>query len=148
MKVILLTKGQFTMVDDEDFERLNQHKWYARSDRCGAWYAVRGRMPTIMMHKEILQTNQEVDHRNRNGLDNRKENLRLCTRSQNCGNRRKVEGSASKYKGVFRNGPRRWMVKIQRRYLGSFSTQEEAARAYNKAAQEAYGEFALLNEVK
>ena len=156
MKTIPLTQGKVAIVDDEDLERLNEFKWHViRSGKTG--YAVRTRnRRRVWMHREILRTVGEVDHVNGIGTDNRKENLRSCTRSQNCANRRKLQGCVSKFKGVHWHGYG-WIARLQKRdlsgrqdkrSLGVFQTQEEAALAYNKAAQETYGDFALLNEVK
>ena len=105
MKKIELTQGKFALVDDEDFEWLNQWKWYA--NHLGyTWYVVRSvrydnEVKAILMHRSILNAKigEEIDHINHNGLDNRKKNLRICTRSQNNMNRNKLRGTY-KYKGV------------------------------------------------
>jgi hypothetical protein len=152
LKTIPLTQGKVAIVDDEDYPRLSQFKWYYIQDG-QTGYAVRGRRPRIWMHRVILGiTDGDTDHQNGNGLDNRKENLRPCNRSQNCANRRKLHGAASKFKGVYRSGSN-WIARLQKRgtgrkSLGTFKTEQEASRAYNQAAKETYGEFALLNEVK
>lgn len=96
----------------------------------------------------------EVDHINRNGLDNRRANLRTCTKSENAANREKVGGdTSSKYKGVHRRADSgKWMARIKvngrRRSLGCFYSEEEAALAYNVAATEEFGEFARVNVVR
>ena len=101
----------------------------------------------------------DIDHINHNSLDNRKENLRICTRSQNCANKKVRRDSRSGYKGVcVRKGGKRFLAYIgdpntpatQKRQikLGTYGTAEEAALAYKKAALEMYGEFAFLNEIK
>jgi hypothetical protein len=108
------------------------------------------------MHREILgfgsikQDPRLVDHRNRNGLDNRRENLRPSTNSQNLGNRIGSPNSSSKYKGVHWDSTRgKWRTQAQhdgKTYrLGRFDSEEEAAAAYDRKALELWGEFALLN---
>lgn len=95
MREIALTQGMVALVDDEDYEELNRHKWYAKkTSDAGSFYAARfqrinGRPTTIYMHREIMNCNNgmEVDHRDGNTLDNRKEKLRTCTKKQNLENR-------------------------------------------------------------
>ena len=154
MKHIELTQGKQAIVDDEDFEMLSKYKWHAqRNNR--AWYALRhewngGNKKAFGMHRVVMNApvGKQVDHINHNGLDNRKINLRLCTATQNKANRLKPLGGKSKYKGVSltRCG---WDAKIEckgkRYYLGSFKDEVDAAKAYDKAACELFGEFACLN---
>jgi len=153
MKKIPLTQGQFAIVDDKNYERLNAHKWYAlKSNR--TFYAVRNsykQKKFIYMHREILNTppNTEVDHRNHNGLDNREENIRNCTRAENNGNQRKTRGT-SKYKGVYWNSEKKkWAAEIQcngkRMKLGYFSSEISAAQTYDAAAKKCFREFAYTN---
>ena len=141
----------FAMVDDEDYEYLMQWNWQVHiSNR--AQYAKRlDGNKVIMMYREILKCNSTtliVDHINHNGLDNRKENLRTATRSENAKNRK---GSGkSKYLGVSWHWRiKRWFagchVNKKRIHLGSYKTEEEAALAYNEAAKIYHGEFANLN---
>jgi hypothetical protein len=141
MREILLTQGKVALVDDEDFERINLHKWYAHKD-CHTFYAHRGvKIPsqkTIIMHHEILGpiAGQMVDHINGNGLDNRKENLRLVTRRANGQNRH--HNKHSKYPGVTRRGTSwqaQMMIRGKSTYLGSFHTEEEAFNEYKKVAE-------------
>lgn len=165
MKVIPLTQGKFAAVDDEDFEKLNQHKWYAyNANRAGlklqaTWYAVRqaprenGKQHTIWMHREILGLSDsavQVDHWNGNGLDNRRQNIRSATRGQNQQNRRKTLGCSSRFKGVYWEKLRgRWRAEIRiagkLHFLGYFVNEDLAATAYAQAAKEHFGEFALVN---
>jgi hypothetical protein len=158
MKTIQLTQGKVALVDDEDFDRINQSKWQAVKDRKG-WYARRsiqtpsGRT-SINMHREVLHFSSgdpEVDHRDHNGLDNRKENLRPATDAQQCMNRN--GWSKIGFKGVHRlpNKSKPWQSRIHFNgkliNLGVFATPIEAARAYNAKALELFGQFARLNPV-
>jgi hypothetical protein len=155
-KEIQLTQGQVALVDDWRYDELNQYKWYAAWDgTTGSFYARRaGRLfakrTAIMMHAVVARTPRGMytDHINHNTLDNRHDNLRICTNSQNQHNRGKHSDNTSGYKGVFRNG-RGWMARIvtdrKITYLGTFKTEIEAARAYDEAAKRLHGKFAALN---
>ncbi|GAJ01158.1 unnamed protein product [marine sediment metagenome] len=157
-KVIALTQGKVALVDDADFEWLNQWKWYAFKDP-RVYYARRnsyenGKVCTIQMHRAILNPplGSDSDHINGNGLDNRRTNLRVCTHAENCQNRRKPTGCSSRYKGVsWRKRTRKWRAYIwingRQKQLGCFDEEEEAARAYNKEALEQFREFAQLNVI-
>jgi len=154
MKEIELSQGQVTLVDDDMFEELNEHTWYAMWEG-RHWYAVRkspsidGKQHTIYMHRVVTnaQPGQQVDHANRNGLHNWRANLRLCTGTQNRANSKKRAGCSSKYKGVcWDKHAGKWMAQIrvsgEQIYLGYFVNEIEAAFAYNKAATKHFGEFA------
>lgn len=155
-KRIPLTQGKFAIVDDEDFDWLNQWKWYA-ARRGKVYYAVRGirikgKRHGIQMHRLILEPplGLEPDHINNDGLDNRRANLRLCTRSQNRANSRKQPNCSSRYKGVSWNKRgRHWTAYIttnyKRRHLGCFDDEEQAAAIYNAAAKAEFKEFAKPN---
>jgi AP2 domain/HNH endonuclease len=152
MKTIPITRGKFVLVDDEDFASLSQFKWCCAGYE-GYWYAMRkvnGKM--IRMHRVILGASegQWVDHKNGNGLDNQRGNLRIATPSQNSQNSRKRLVATSRFKGVcFDNRSRKWRAVIQHsgkeRFLGNFDREEDAAKAYDKAASDLFGEFALVN---
>ena len=115
--------------------------------RKSGWKNVR---ENVWLHRVILKEPvNEVDHKDHNGLNNRRENLRPCTGSQNCGNGRYGTG-ASGLRGVSRrrnnwNWEARITVSDKFRYLGAYATSEEAPRAYDAAAIEHFGEFATLN---
>lgn len=159
--------GQIAFVDDSDYEWLNQWKWFARKNRYG-FYAGRTMPPEIKNGKRIRRTQHmhrlllgidntnhlqiRVDHVDCNGLNNQRHNIRISTPSQNGANRRKNKGAASRYKGVyFKRKLNKWEVSLQvnkdRKYIGVFEKEEDAARAYNEAAIKHFGDFALLNEV-
>jgi len=160
MKQIQLTQGRVALVDDEDFDQVSKYRWYCGLDRWRA-YAISGfgfyvnntrKRITVRMHRLIMNAGrgQEVDHINGNGLDNRKGNLRLCTKVGNGANRRSAIGSSSKYLGVSGSKTRKsWLVQIQSggmgMYLGVYASEVEAAKAYDVAARKYHGEFARLN---
>mgnify|MGYP001616685408 CR=1 FL=1 len=156
-KLIPLTQGKFAIVDDEDFEYLNQHKWHA-CKRPTTWYAIRnihkpdGKQTMIRMHREILKppSGLETDHKDGNGLNNRRYNLRVATCSQNQQNRRKIRGRTSRFKGVYlRRYNAKWgvaiTVKRKTLHLGTFVSETQAAQAYDQAARTHFGEFAHVN---
>lgn len=155
MKEIQLTQGQIALVDDEDFENLNQFRWCAvKIGR--TFYAVRnvridGKKRGVRMHCQILG-GKLIDHKDHNGLNNQKSNLRFCTASQNCMNKRKRKNCVSIYKGVcFHKQHKRWLAHIKKdgkdNHLGYFVTEIDAAKAYNIKAVELFGEFANLNKL-
>ena len=157
MKQIALTQNKFAIVDDEDFEKLNQFKWHAEK-RGDTFYARRsegGRLhlKRFYMHRQVMAPNNNkihCDHISGNGLDNRKSNLRLCTSSENLMNQRPSIGATSKYKGVYWDKSRnKWGSRIGINgigiYIGRFLDEIEAAKAYNLKATELFGDFARLN---
>ena len=161
MKKIKLTQGKYALVDDEDFERLNHYKWFAQ--RSGnTFYAVRnittgkGKQKTISMHRVILSLGfgdpQKVDHKNHYGLDNRRDNLRICTHRQNMQNMNPHKNGSSAYKGVWWSKEKqKWLAAIRvngkLKHLGIFVSEREAAKAYDKAAVELFGNYAQVNKV-
>lgn len=157
-KEIQLTRGYFTTIDDEDYERVSQYKWYAGVTRCRV-YAQRGvsirvngkqRVVIILMHRFIMNaaSDIDVDHKNLDTLDNKKENLRFATQSQNNGNNPLRQDSTTGFKGVTK-AKNRYRARIgkdnKRIGLGFYLTAEDAARAYDKAAITLFGEFARTN---
>ncbi len=161
MKKIKLTQGQYALVDDEDFKRVNQFRWFAFwEDDTKSFYAIRnirkdnGRRTIMRMHRYIMNCpkGKQTDHKNHNTLDNQKSNLRICTRQQNKMNRKNHKKSSSGYKGVYWNIPRnKWMAYIRHNgkliYLGLYKNEIDAAMAYNKKAKELFRKFAYLNKV-
>lgn len=153
MKEIKLTQGKCAIVDDEDYEILNAFRWYAWC-YAGLWYAkrnfwVNGKCKTVYMHRKILNAQQgiEIDHRNGNGLDNRKENLRLCTHRQNmCNKKQPRKGNKLGIKGVYWNKEcKKFRAKIQSNgktiHLGLFNVLDDADIAYRRAELKYFGEF-------
>ena len=161
-KEILLPQGRIVLVDDDDFEKVSSYRWRL----CGKGpnkYAITnsprklGVRTGILMHRMLMGAEKGdgkfVDHINGNGLDNRRENLRFATLSQNQANTHVVK-SASGYKGVFKHCKGNWEARIGYSYagkkkyksLGVFKDKREAAIAYNTAALVLYGEYAKLND--
>jgi hypothetical protein len=150
MKTLHLTKGYVTQVDNDTYKWAKQLKWCA-SDSNGV-YAMHGGSPTILLHRLIMgaQPGQEVDHIDGDGLNNRKRNLRICTKAQNQRNQRPQKGGTSVYKGVYwhKDGKKwRGQIKLNGKtiYLGSFDNELDAAKVYDLAALKYHGEFANLN---
>lgn len=159
MKEIQLNKEKVAFVDDEDFERLNEFKWIAwKRPNQEKWYALkdsrREKYETSadrkMEHHIIdVPCGLMVDHKNGNGLDNRKENLRIATYQENAFNRKKASSkTTSRFKGVTRKG-NKWQASIgvdrKTIYLGRYDNEESAAAAYDKKATELHGQYASLN---
>lgn len=159
MKEIPLTQGKVALVDDEDYGWLNQWKWCAYKGGNSS-YAVRGikkngKRTLSKMHREILGTPKGMltDHRNSNGLDNRRDNLRICNKFQNGMNRGKNDNNKSGYKGVcWHKASKKWRASIhingKQIHLGLFNANKEAAIIYNEAAIKHFGEFGRLNDIK
>lgn len=158
-RLIPLTKGYFAIVDDDDYERLAPAKWNVKISKHrvamyamrGAWIAAEKRRTTILMHRAVIDVPEgmEIDHINGNGLDNRKANLRVCTKSQNLANRYFKHTSVSEYRGVIPGRAGNWIAVIVWNNLrirtNSLADKEVAIRAYNALAKEFHGEFAVLN---
>jgi len=154
MKEIPLTQGQIALVDDEDYENLIQYKWQAQINRKkDAYYVVR--TGGINMAQQILgyYGRMLIDHKDGNPLNNQRNNLRLCTNQYNQMNRKPNKNSLSRFKGITLNRyDHRWHVRIvhnkKRISLGEYTTEKEAALAYNEAAIKYFGEFARLNVIE
>lgn len=147
MKEIHVNQGQVILVDDEDFERASAIKWsvamHPHTKTYRAYGRVNGRMTSMSRFIMDAGPGEIIDHANRNTLDNRRANLRRCTATQNRANSQVRRDCLSGYKGVSfnrRNG--KWCAQL---YIGTFVSQEDAAKAYDAAARSVFGEFALTN---
>lgn len=162
IKRILLSgkkgEGKFAIVDMDDFEKLNKYSWcldqgYAVRSKYIGMKNGRGSNKRIWMHREIISIpkGKFTDHINGDRLDNRKVNLRIATRRENAMNKKVPISNTSGYKGVTWNkqGKGSWGVWIQldgkHKFLGNFSSKEQAAIIYDKHAKELFGKFARLN---
>lgn len=164
-KLITLTRGYAAIVDDADYENLSRWNWRVLEHTPRLTYAVRKRRRgedtkafphVVRMHRQMLGLGRsavdgiEVDHVNGNGLDNRRGNLRLCTRKENARNSSCHFDGSSRFHGVSwyaRDGI--WVAQIwlapKNVYLGRFSDEIMAAKAYDAAAKEYFGVYARLN---
>lgn len=159
MIYIPLTQGKIAVIDDVDLHRVIKHKWSlaVRKDATSVGESVRFYVRTKSiegspyLHQFIINSKpgMKVDHKNHDGLDNRRDNLRECSTSQNGANQRKTRGS-SIYKGVsWHKQLSKWDCRIKSDgvsvYIGVFYSEEDAARAYDRKARELFGCFALTN---
>lgn len=161
MKRIALSQGKFALVDDEDYQDLSQEKWYALRDS-NTFYAARGiridkKKSIEQMHRRILGLKRgdgkHTDHINGDGLDNRRNNLRIATNIQNGQNRTiRQSNNTSGFKGVcWYKKDKKWVAQIQinsqHKHLGYYKSKIDAATAYNRAAIKYFGKFAKLNRI-
>ena len=149
----------YALVDDEDFEELNNVKWYALwNPHTKTFYAVRnirvrnGKRTMISMHRIIMNTpkGMDTDHQDGDGLNNQRTNLRVCTNAQNNQNKSKYSNNITGFKGVvLHKEAKKFQAQIfvNRKHinLGLFNSLKKAALAYNEAAKKYHGEFANLN---
>lgn len=156
MKKIPLTQGKTAIVDDEDYERVMVYKWRALRKRPGSYYVATTDKKTrklIKLHSLILGTSEGrvIDHKDHNGLNNQKSNLRFCTVRQNNQNRKRFSNNKIGFKGVSLSGrkalPFRAQIRIDGKstFLGHYRTAREAAKAYDQTALAHFGECACLN---
>lgn len=160
--MILKTKnGTEFIIDKDDFDKVDQYTWHTNTPPSSKTTYIMANITKrikIKLHRFILNITDpkiQVDHINGNGLDNRKENLRLVTNAQNNRNKSKyvTANGTSKYKGVFFCKQRnKWVAQICLNYkkihIGRFKTEIEAAKAYNEKALTLFGQYAKLNTIK
>lgn len=156
MRIIQLTKNQIAYIDDEDWDKVKDYKWYA-VHQGQTYYAIRstlqgGRSKKLRMHRVIMGITDpaiEVDHEDCNGLNNQRYNLRIATRRQNCTNQRKRFGATSLFKGVhWSKSKQQWRAVIYTpgyKSIGYYNEELIAAKAYDQAAIRYFGVFAKLN---
>jgi hypothetical protein len=163
MKQIPLTQGQFALVDDEDYEFLTRFKWHFEGNSRNRYAYTnfknsvsKPRQFRISMGVMLLNTYKtglQVDHIDGNGLNNQKENIRICNHIQNGWNRRKLQKCSSKYVGVSLDKKTlKWTARVRingiRTYLGCFNSEEDAAIAVDKSIINERKNFAKLNILK
>lgn len=152
MQTIPLSQNKVAIIDDEDFRWISQTKWFCHHGNAETKRTIGGRRVIISMAREIMKCpeGRVVDHINGDKLDNRKTNLRICTQAENTRNRGMSAHNSSGFKGVtFNKGVKRWIACIRlngkNKHLGCFDSPEDAARAYDMAAEKNYGQFARTN---
>lgn len=153
MKELSLSNSELKiLIDDCDYEWASIIKWRLAKTPTSIAVVRSAFRRNVPISKDITGCNRYdvVDHRDHNPLNNQRDNLRICSKQENCFNRSKSKNTNCKYKGIY---PKRNKFAAQIKhngtmfYLGSFNTQEEAAKAYNIKAKELFGEFAALNEL-
>lgn len=169
---IQLTQGMVAIIDKEDYGKVCSYKWFAVRSRGNYYAAAHGvNRETIKMHRVIMGVvNSKIicDHKDHNGLNNRKENIRICSNSENVKNTTSRKNTTSKYLGVcykptrkrkLKSGhysiseyTKKWVAQIQcngkKFFIGRFLEEKQAALAYNKAATEKFNDFANLNIIQ
>lgn len=155
---VRLGNGGIAIIDKNDIALVEKYNWFSHKEGNNTYaYAnillKNGKRTCIKMHRILLglkNIKSIADHKNKNGLDNRRENLRVCTKSQNAQNKRKLPNRSSKYKGVcFDKSRNVWISYIRKDYkminLGRFNSEEDAARSYDAKAKDLFGEYASIN---
>lgn len=143
IKIALQNSCLVTLIDDSDFELVSKYKWNLSIDGPRNYVLTYVNRYPIRLHTMLM--GGKCDHKDCDGLNNQRSNLRLCTDSQNQHNRRKLVKATSPYKGVRLLPSGKWQARAKQIYLGQFDTEIEAALAYDKKASQMYGEFARLN---
>jgi hypothetical protein len=147
----LLNSTRVAIVDEADYVSLSQQLWRLINPYQGCFYACLDGSRSTTMHR-VLQAGAVIDHKNRDGLDNRRANLRVATTRENAANTKMYKNNTTGYRGVSLDAKQgRWYVQIKvfgkNTHLGSFKSKDAAALAYNIKALEVFGEFATLNNI-
>lgn len=150
---LTLSNGMVSLISEGDASTLGMYRWHMSKPKSSVTQYAKARVThhrlSVLMHRVILCFPlMDVDHINRDGLDNRRENLRLCSRQQNACNRRLIEVKTSKYRGVYKDR-NKWRAQVKQNgclvSLGSFVDEVDAALRYDKFVKSLRGEFAVLN---
>lgn len=163
MKKLKLSQGYYALIDDINFDNLNQYKWSVSSIKnhktryALRYYRIGNKKTSLKMHRAILRIENNdgklTDHIDGNGLNNQINNLRVCTAGENSRNRGKYKYGSSKFIGVCWSKKRKtFQSQVEKEgkvyWLGYFTKEELAAEAYNKKARELFGDFARLNNLQ
>lgn len=150
MKKLPLSRGKYSLVDDEDYEHLSQYNWFYTNNGYAESRMGTGKLQKL--HRIIMKapTGKEVDHINHNLLDNRKMNLRICTHKENMANRLRAKHNKSGYIGVsWHLGAGKWQARAKKdgkdKHLGYFNNALDASKARNEYVKTNYGGFAMIN---
>lgn len=156
MRKIKLTQNKFALVSDRDYYKLNKFKWYPDKGT-NTFYVVRnskdifGKHLKVRMHHDILGkfVGKEIDHKDGNGLNNQRSNLRICSHSENQHNRNKYKCNTSGYKGVsWHKGKSKWSAQIRMSgvliHLGDYTSKLKAYKAYCEACRKYHGKFSNI----
>lgn len=155
--VIPLSSGNHCLVDIGDMYKLASYNWYEKKERRRKTNYVIAWFPKLqaktLMHRFILDAKQgeQVDHKDHDGLNNQRSNIRVCTHAENLRNQKKMRCKKaapfeSKYKGVsWHNIGKKWRARLNNKHLGLFKLEIDAAKAWDAAAKQEYGEFGLFN---
>lgn len=151
MRHIRVSENKFTLVDDEDFDWVQKHNWVITKAGYVGLSNGDGSFG-VLLHRAILRakSNEIVDHKDGNKLNNQKCNIRICTKSQNQMNRGVSKKKSIRYKGVYASGKKFTSYICMNGivyYLGTFDNKIDAAKAYNDMATKLHGEFAKLNVI-
>jgi hypothetical protein len=149
--VVMVADRAVSIFDADDSEIVSPYSWRLSSKKAHGYACTVMRRKTILLHRLVMQNalaaselkTPQIDHKNRNPLDNRRSNLRVSTQQQNTWNTGPIRGR--QYRGISQRSNGKYRVDIQDEYVGDFVTAEDAARAYDARARILYGEFACLN---
>ena len=155
MRIVELTQGYVALVDDADFARVSAHKWCANKNRNTVYAYRKDKRRTVYLHRficEVTERTIKVDHDDRNGLNNQRYNLHVCTKNgqNNMNQKKRSDGVSSRYKGVsWHKRDKKFYAAIKingkAKFLGRFDSERDAAKSYDAAGREHFGNFAVCN---